>query len=163
MPTALKHIEETLDIVKTLFVANLATYLTAINVEKGDGITLTAPRSTNYAINEIDAFPEFPYVQFVPDTSDTVVAGGTWDETDHHIIIKAHNASKRGQISECAKRTYRYARAIAEIIIDNRTISSQVIGIQIDNINYDVMMSDGNGFKQEVWVHCTVKHHGTFS
>ena len=163
MATAIKHIEETLDIVHTLIATNLQTYLTVINNAKADGITCTAPIAANYIDSEIDAIAGFPFIQFVPDTSNTVVPGGWWDETDHNIIIKVHNVSKQGKTSECAKRSYRFTRAIAEIIIDNRTISDQVIGIQITNANYTPMMTDGHSMKQEVWINCTVKHHGTFA
>ncbi len=163
MATELKYIEETLDIVKTAITTNLQTHLNVINVEKADGITLTAPITANYIINEIDAIAGFPFIQFVADTSDVIIAAGNWDEVDHHIIIKAHNVSRQGLVAECALRTYRFTRAIAEIIIDNRTLTDKVIGIQITNVNYTPMMTDGNGFKQEVWIHCTIKHHGTFS
>jgi len=163
MATALKHIEETLNLVKSYISTNLQTYLTAINVEKADGRTLTAPQATDYIISEIDAIPNFPFINLVPDVSDNIINGGTWDETDHRIIIKAHNVTKEGSTHDCAVRSYRFARAISEIVIDNRTLGDQVIGIKITNINYTPMMSDGNTFKQEIWVNAVVKHHGTFS
>jgi len=163
MATVLKHIEETLEIVKTAISTNLQAYLTVINTEKADGRTLTAPIASNYIISEIEAIAGFPFIQFVPDTSNTIIPGGHWDETDHNIIIKVHNVTKEGSTYDCAVRSYRFARAIAEIIIDNRTLTDQVIGIKINNVNYTPMMSDGSSFKQEVWINCTVKHHGTFS
>lgn len=163
MPTAIKDMEETLNIVHSLIQTNLQTYLNVINAEKNDGITLTAPIAANYIDTEIDAIAGFPFIQFVPNTDDNVISGGTWDERDFNIIIKVHNVSTQGKISECAKRGYRFERAIKEIILDNRTISDQVIGIKINNVNYNPMMTDGHGFKQEIWLNATVKHHNTFS
>jgi len=163
MATAIKDMEETLNIVNALIQANLQTYLDVINTEKADGITLTAPIASNYINTEIDAIAGFPFIQFVPNTDDNVIAGGWWDERDFNIIIKVHNVSKQGKISECAKRSYRFERAIKEIIIDNRTITDQVIGITINNVSYNPMMTDGHGFKQEIWLNAVVKHHGTFS
>jgi hypothetical protein len=169
MASTIKDIEETLEIVKTLISANLSSYLGTINTEKGDNYTCDAPRSTNYIISEIDAIPEFPFIQFVPDTSDTEIAGlagGFRDEVNHNIIIKVHNVSKYGGpagTTDAAYKSYRFTRAIREIILDNRTISDQVIGIQINNVNYAPMMTDGTNFKTEVWINCTVKHHCTFS
>jgi hypothetical protein len=166
MPSVIKDVEETLEIVKTLISTNLQAYLTVIQAEKADGRTLTAPTANDYIISEIDAFPNFPFIQFVPNTSNTVVAGlagGIRDEVDHNIIIKVHNTTPEGSTYDCSVRSYRFTRAIREIILDNRTISDQVIGIQIDNVNYAPMMTDGTTFKQEVWINITVKHHCTFS
>jgi hypothetical protein len=169
MPSTIKDIEETLTIVKNMVSTNLSSYLGTINTEKGDAYTCTAPTADNYIISEIDAIPEFPFIQFVPDTSDTEVAGlagGVRDEVNHNIIIKVHNVSKFGGPSgttDVAYKAYRFTRAIREIILDNRTISDQVIGIWIQSVNYNPMMTDGTNFKTEVWINCTVKHHCTFS
>ena len=158
-----KYIEETLDIVHTLIETNLQAALDIINTEKGGNVVLTAPVAKNYINSEIDAIAGFPFIQFGPNTSDTIIPGGNWDEKDHHIIIKVHNVSTYGDTQECAQRSYTFTRSIEKIIIDNRTISDQVIGIQTNSANYTPMMTDGNTFKQEVWLNVTVKHHGTFS
>ena len=166
MASVIKDIEETLDIVKTLLTTNLQTYLTVINAEKADGRTLTAPIAANYVIHEVLAFPEFPFIEIIADTSDTEVAGlagGVRDEVDHNIIIKVHNTTPQSLEYDAAVRAYRFTRAIREIILDNRTISDQVIGISITSVNYSPMVTDGNVFKTEVWINCTVKHHCTFS
>ncbi len=159
MPVSIEYIEETLDKIKSTISTNLQTYLTVIQTAKADGRVLTAPIADHYIISEIDAIPFFPFIQFVPDTTDVVIAGGTWDENDHHIIIKVHNSTVEGSTYDCAVRSYRFIKAIAEIILDNRTLNSTVIGIQITNVNYEAMMSDGYTFKQEVWIHCTIKRH----
>jgi hypothetical protein len=166
MTSTIKDIEETLIIVKDLLSTNLQAYLTTINTEKADGRTLTAPQSDNYTINEMLSFPEFPFIEIIGNTSDTVVAGlagGINDEVDHNIVIKVHNITPEGSSYDAAVRSYRFTRAIREIILDNRTISDQVIGIKINNVNYAPMVTDGTTFKSEVWINCTVKHHCTFS
>lgn len=160
MAASIKHIEWTLELCKTYISTNISTYLAAITVEKADGLSLPAPLATSYAINELDAISQYPFIQFVPDMTDTELPGGTWDEDEHEIIIKVHNVAKEGTIEKCAKRSYRYARAISEIIIDNRSMGDQVISWFRRQINYTPMMTDGTGFKQEIWIECSVRHHG---
>lgn len=159
----MKHIEETLLLVKNKIVASIAAKITAINTEKGDSVVLTAPLTRNYSINELGAISDYPFIQFVPDNTDTVLSTPDADEDTHNIIIKAHNVTKLGSIEDCAIRTYRYARILSEIIKENRTLTNQVIAWWRTNTNYQPMMTDGNGFKQEVWIHCSVKHFGTFT
>jgi len=160
MPVSIDYIEETLTKVKSTISTNLQTYLTVIQVAKADGITLTAPIAENYHIYEVDSMPFFPVIEFIADSTDVVIAGGTWDEDDHHIIIKVHNATDQGKESDVSMKSYRFTKAIAEIILDNRTLDDTVIGIQITNVNYEPMMTDGYTFKQEVWIHCTIKRFG---
>ena len=57
----------------------------------------------------------------------------------------------------CAKRTYRFCRAIWELLKADPTLSSSVIGTQVENIDYKPMMVSDYGFKQEVWLNTLVK------
>jgi hypothetical protein len=163
MAATILHIEWTLELVETYLKANLQTKLTAIEASKLDKRTPDAPLTKNYSINELDEIPEFPFVQIVPDTTDTEIPGGTWDEDVHNIIIKAHNVTTRGSTYDCAVKSYRYARAISEVILDNRTLGDNVIGFYRTNIDYTPMLTDGNSFKQEIWVFASIKHHGQAS
>lgn len=150
-------IEWALDKVKTSLVTSLPGRLTAINTSYGDDINLPAPQSGSYYIYDQLAIPDMPALVILPDDTDTSIPANTWDEDTHTIIIIAHNVSDWGRVDECAKKSYRYAQAISEVILADRTLSDSVLCWYRTNIDYTPMMSDDNCLKQEVWVTSQVK------
>lgn len=153
----MKLMENILTLVCNMIKASLNAKLVAIQAEHGDGIVLNPPLATSYAINELGAIDQLPFIQILPVVSDVLIPANTWDEIDHKIIVIAHTVSYEGKIDWCAKRTYRFARAIWELILADRTLGSKVIGTQVDGIDYKPMQTDGNEFAQSVWLNCTVK------
>ena len=155
----MKRIEYLLTWVKDLISANISAKLTAITAEMADGISLPVP--LGYSIYELGAIDQMPYVQVLPDVTETVIPGDTWDQDENRIIIIAHNVAYEGSIEYCAKRTYRYERAISELILSDRTLTDRVTAFYKTLSDFKEMYTDENGFKQEVWIHCTIKMHET--
>ena len=150
-------IEPQLTKIKTILNTGMAAKLAAIALEYGDGVSLDAPVDDAYYINEIEAIPYLPAIQVIPDNSDIVLTGLRHDEMDHRIIVIAHVGATEGDTGLCAKRCYRFARAVWEIITAKRTLDDTVIEAFCTSINYKPMMSDNYTLKQEAWVSVTVK------
>ena len=152
-----KYVEYALGRIKDIISANLDAKLTAIEAEIGDGLDLMRPRATSYYINEIEELDNLPAIVILPDTANIAIPGLTWDDTEYNIIVSGHVFSTSGKIDQCAKRAYRYARAIRELIIEYRTLSDTVVAWYATGVNYGVMMEDGNGFMQSIEINTVVK------
>jgi len=151
MATGLQ-IETVLKKVRDVIKAGIGAKLTAITNEMGDSVYLPAPATTSYAINELEAIAPYPFIQILPNTSDMEIINTQSDDTAHNILVIAHNTAYEGKIDTCALRTYRYARAIWEIIKGNQTLDDTVTFCIVESIDYKPMTLDGNMFIQEVWL-----------
>jgi len=100
---------------------------------------------------------QMPAIQVIADRSNVLTPGGSWNETDHKIIIVCHVVAEEGKEDVCAKRAMRFARAVNEIILDHRTIDGTYMNWYTTDTDYKQMMTNGNDMKQEVWIHCIVK------
>jgi hypothetical protein len=154
-------VEEIADLIVTSIKASINTKITAINLEHSDTIAETID-TDRYAINELGVIEFMPFIQVVPEQTEIEVPGGAkdcgWATERNNFIIKAHNISDDGTIEQCAKRSYRYARAISEIILADRTLSDNVLAWYRNTVDYTPIMSnlDQSAFKQEIWINTTV-------
>ena len=149
------NIEEILTWIESALSGGIGAKLTAIATEKGDGLDLTAP--IGYEITWLEEIANFPTILIIPDTTDSITPGGTWNEDNHNIIIACAVSSFNGKIEDCSKRTYRYQRAIEEVILDNRTLSGNVLSFYKTGVNWGSIHADNNGFMQVSETRCIVK------
>lgn len=158
--TGIKYIENALELVRDIIKNNLDAKLTTIESEYttlADPITLQRPASTSYSIHELREVWPLPYIQVIPKTTNCLIPGKRFEENDHHMTVIVHAYSPEGKEELCAKRCYRYARAVDEILIENRTLGDKVIDVITESVDYSPMMSDGNGLKMEVYHNVLVK------
>lgn len=139
-------VESLLDDVKALLEANFATKIAAINSEKNDSITLTAPASGSYFRGELNGEQETmdPFVFYGIETVKTEGRGpATSNLYSLFVVIVIEDTGQDAQLGGVYNRMLRYMRAMYEVFQDHWSEYEPSVKLLVSSIE-PVLFTDLN-------------------